>query len=143
VQRAALDLLLVGFPLHQPQFVRADMVRLVASVLASLLRRDMSLNRRLFSWLLGLEVNPSHFPASHPMGLQQHQRLSSSSEEEGALPSPYFTLYTKGRDPAAFMLTFYYLKSRSPFPPFFISYLWLSGPGYSFLRLSGIKEIES
>ena len=66
VQRAALDLLLVGFPVHQPQFARQDMVGLVTSVLATLLRRDMSLNRRLFSWLLGTEINPALLPPSHP-----------------------------------------------------------------------------
>ena len=68
------------------------MVRLVASVLTSLLRRDMSLNRRLFAWLLGLEVNPAHFPASHPMGQQQQRH---NSEDEGSAVSPYFLLYTK------------------------------------------------
>ena len=67
VQRAALDLLLAGFPLHQPQFAREDMVSLVTSVLATLLRRDMSLNRRLFSWLLGSEIQPELLPASHPL----------------------------------------------------------------------------
>ena len=66
VQRAALDLLLIGFPVHQPQFARQDMVGLVTSVLATLLRRDMSLNRRLFSWLLGTEINPALLPPSHP-----------------------------------------------------------------------------
>jgi hypothetical protein len=54
----------------------------------------MSLNRRLFSWLLGLEVNPAHFPASHPMGLQRH--ASTSEDEGGGGASPYFLLYTKG-----------------------------------------------
>ena len=39
-----------------------DMVCLVTSVLTSLLRRDMSLNRRLFSWLLGSEINPEFLP---------------------------------------------------------------------------------
>ena len=66
VQRAALDLLLIGFPVHPPQFARQDMVGLVTSVLATLLRRDMSLNRRLFSWLLGTEINPALLPPSHP-----------------------------------------------------------------------------
>lgn len=40
VQRAALDLLLQGFPTHQPQFVVGDMVGLVSSMLATLIRRD-------------------------------------------------------------------------------------------------------
>ena len=67
VQRSALELLLQGFPIHQPQFVRSDMVVLVSSVLTSLLRRDMSLNRRLFTWLLGTEVNTSLLPDCHPV----------------------------------------------------------------------------
>lgn len=45
VQRSALDLLLVGFPMHNSHLVRSDMVRLVTSALATILRRDMSLNR--------------------------------------------------------------------------------------------------
>jgi hypothetical protein len=45
VQRSALDLLLVGFPMHNSQLVRMDMVRLVTAALVTILRRDMSLNR--------------------------------------------------------------------------------------------------
>ena len=41
------------------------MVCLVSSVLSSLLRRDMSLNRRLFSWILGSEINPDLLPGKH------------------------------------------------------------------------------
>jgi len=67
VQRSALDLLLQGFPVHQPQFVMGDMVGLVTSMLATLLRRDMSLNRRLFNWLLGSEINPDLLPSTHPI----------------------------------------------------------------------------
>ena len=43
------------------------MVSLVSSVLVTLLRRDMSLNRRLFTWLLGTEVNTSLLPDCHPV----------------------------------------------------------------------------
>ena len=35
--------------------------------LVTLLRRDMSLNRRLFTWLLGTEINPSLYPSCHPL----------------------------------------------------------------------------
>lgn len=45
------------------------MVGLVTSVLATLLRRDMSLNRRLFSWLLGTEINPALLPPSHQVAV--------------------------------------------------------------------------
>ena len=82
VQRSALELLLQGFPIHQPQFVKSDMVVLVSSVLTSLLRRDMSLNRRLYTWLLGTEVNTSLLPDHHPV-------VSSSDEV-----ATYFTTYS-------------------------------------------------
>ncbi|XP_034245297.1 protein dopey-1 homolog isoform X2 [Thrips palmi] len=67
VQRSALDLLLVGFPLHNSQLVRSDMIRLVTASLNTILRRDMSLNRRLFAWLLGSEVNLSLLSPDHPL----------------------------------------------------------------------------
>ena len=71
VQRSALELLLQGLPLHRPQFEHTDMVTLVASVLVTLLRRDMSLNRRLFTWLLGTEINPSLYPDCHPLASKE------------------------------------------------------------------------
>ncbi|KRT83550.1 hypothetical protein AMK59_4549, partial [Oryctes borbonicus] len=58
VQRSALDLLIVCFPMNNTQLLYADMVRLVAAALTTILRRDMSLNRRLYSWLLNSDVNP-------------------------------------------------------------------------------------
>jgi len=84
VQRSALDLLLQGFPIHRPQFVKQDMVCLVQSVLTSLLRRDMSLNRRLFSWLLGSEISPIHLPGS---------AQKKGGEDGGQLN--YFSEYSK------------------------------------------------
>ncbi|XP_048525451.1 protein dopey-1 homolog, partial [Dendroctonus ponderosae] len=55
VQRSALDLLMVCFPMQNKQLLYADMVRLVTAALSTILRRDMSLNRRLYSWLLQIE----------------------------------------------------------------------------------------
>jgi hypothetical protein len=80
VQRAALDLLLIGFPLHQPQFAGPDMVGLVTSVLATLLRRDMSLNRRLFNWLLGADTRPELLPADHPVARADSYFLAFSQD---------------------------------------------------------------
>lgn len=45
VQRSALDLLLVGFPVHNSQLTHEHMVSLVTAALVTILRRDMSLNR--------------------------------------------------------------------------------------------------
>ncbi|KAL1518230.1 hypothetical protein ABEB36_001886 [Hypothenemus hampei] len=56
VQRSALDLLMVCFPMQNKQLLYADMVRLVTAALTTILRRDMSLNRRLYSWLLESDV---------------------------------------------------------------------------------------
>lgn len=57
VQRSALDLLMVCFPMTNKQLLYADMVRLVTASLTTILRRDMSLNRRLYSWLLSADAN--------------------------------------------------------------------------------------
>ncbi len=59
------------------------MVCLMASVLKSLLRRDMSLNRRLFSWLHGTETNLPN--------LQNQSREEEVGEEEES----YFCAYVK------------------------------------------------
>lgn len=48
VQRSALDLLMVCFPMQNKQLLYADMVRLVTAALSTILRRDMSLNRSVF-----------------------------------------------------------------------------------------------
>nr|CAD7456244.1 unnamed protein product [Timema tahoe] len=60
VQRSALDLLLVGFPMHNSQLVRSDMIRLVTTSLATILRRDMSLNRYVTKQV------SQHFPCDYP-----------------------------------------------------------------------------
>lgn len=57
VQRGFLDLLVTHLPLHSPVFrqhVRSkDMVLITTAAATCVLRRDMSLNRRLWSWFLG------------------------------------------------------------------------------------------
>ena len=60
VQRNALDFLILAFPMHMDLtsqgFSDNDRVELTVAGVSVLLRRDMSLNRRLFSWLLGTDV---------------------------------------------------------------------------------------
>ncbi|ORZ32586.1 Dopey, N-terminal-domain-containing protein [Catenaria anguillulae PL171] len=55
VQRLALDLLVARFPVHRikAEFGQPDVVYLTGEALKVVLRRDMSLNRRLHAWLLG------------------------------------------------------------------------------------------
>ncbi|XP_008120029.2 protein dopey-1 isoform X1 [Anolis carolinensis] len=57
VQRSTLDLILFCFPFHMSQATRPDMVRILSASLHVVLRRDMSLNRRLYAWLLGFDNN--------------------------------------------------------------------------------------
>ncbi|XP_025836860.1 protein dopey-1 homolog isoform X2 [Agrilus planipennis] len=89
VQRSALDLLMACFPIHNTQLLYADMVRLVTSALTSILRRDMSLNRRLYSWLLGSEINVSLLHSEHPLIKKLMELPDSHSHVEA-----YFELYS-------------------------------------------------
>ena len=60
VQRNALDFLILAFPmdidLAKQGFCDNDRIELTVAGVYVLLRRDMSLNRRLFNWLLGSDV---------------------------------------------------------------------------------------
>ncbi|CAK9831783.1 Protein dopey-1 homolog [Anthophora retusa] len=85
VQRSALDLLLVGFPVHNSQLTREHMVSLVTAALVTILRRDMSLNRRLFAWLLGTEVSTS---------ILKRKANATVSDSTENTPT-YFDMYSK------------------------------------------------
>ncbi|OLL25389.1 Protein dopey [Neolecta irregularis DAH-3] len=68
VQRGFLDLLVTNVPLASPllqeTIPKNDLQRLVLSATLVVLRRDLSLNRRLWRWFLGPEeehVDPEHF----------------------------------------------------------------------------------
>uniref|UniRef100_A0A915Q5B7 Dopey N-terminal domain-containing protein n=1 Tax=Setaria digitata TaxID=48799 RepID=A0A915Q5B7_9BILA len=52
IQRHLLDFLCSAFPLNSDHLVREDFVQLLRRCLFLVLRRDMSLNRRLYQWLL-------------------------------------------------------------------------------------------
>ncbi|KAJ3401606.1 hypothetical protein HDU80_005857 [Chytriomyces hyalinus] len=53
VQRGALELLVVHFPLEAELFPTSEIEILMRSAVGVVLRKDISLNRRLYSWLLG------------------------------------------------------------------------------------------
>ncbi|XP_071455571.1 protein DOP1 homolog isoform X2 [Hetaerina americana] len=90
VQRSTLDLLLVGFPMHSSHLVRSDQGRVVTAALTTVLRRDMSLNRRLFAWLLGSEVNMTLMSSEHP--LVKRSKIVDNSLSSS---NPYFDLYSR------------------------------------------------
>uniref|UniRef100_A0A0A9ZDJ3 Protein dopey-1 n=1 Tax=Lygus hesperus TaxID=30085 RepID=A0A0A9ZDJ3_LYGHE len=85
VQRCALDLLILGFPLYNSHLTTDDMIRLVTAALSTILRRDQSLNRRMYAWLLGSEVNMTmlaHYP----------QLIKAKAESK---PLTYFEVFSK------------------------------------------------
>ena len=84
VGRPALDIVSVLFPFHQPFLLPSDTTTILSAALETLLKRDVSLNRRLYAWLLGLQVNRSYLATHLP-------RSSVSSSEDCS----YFESYTK------------------------------------------------
>ena len=97
VQRNALDLLLVLFPIHEKTLGQQEMVSVVTAACCVLLRRDMSLNRRLFGWLLG--TNSPTTAANKRSRHVRQESVSSINSEGGAaddsdLPS-YFEFYAR------------------------------------------------
>jgi hypothetical protein len=71
VQRGFLDLLVTHLPLRSPVFrnhVRSkDMVLITTAAANCVLRRDMSLNRRLWSWFLGPDSTASELEDGVPL----------------------------------------------------------------------------
>ncbi|XP_068185047.1 protein dopey-2 isoform X2 [Antennarius striatus] len=92
VQRNMLEILLYFFPfaecLDPVEAIIAmsveDMISLVSAALLSLLRRDMSLNRRLYAWFLGTDIKGG-VVAPHPT-------YSTTTEEHTSF---YFNTYSR------------------------------------------------
>ncbi|KAL2084817.1 hypothetical protein ACEWY4_020335 [Coilia grayii] len=84
VQRSTLDLILFCFPFHMSQATRPDMIRILSAALHVVLRRDMSLNRRLYAWLLGFDNNG--------VKIGPRSTRHSNPEEYATL---YFNTYSK------------------------------------------------
>ncbi|KAL9058268.1 MAG: hypothetical protein Q9162_001867 [Coniocarpon cinnabarinum] len=85
IQRGFLDLLLNHLPLHSPVLtarVRShDLERLVTAASAVLSRRDMSLNRRLWSWFLGPEGPDEDSEVASPSTPLIAERRDTAKEE--------------------------------------------------------------
>jgi hypothetical protein len=89
IQRGFLDLLVTHLPLHSEVLQRAankaDLNRLVAAATFVISRRDMSLNRRLWSWFLGPEpvndVNGAPSPMSPRLSGQVTPRLDTTATQ--------------------------------------------------------------
>ncbi|VDI65588.1 Hypothetical predicted protein [Mytilus galloprovincialis] len=92
VQRVLLDFLLLAFPMHNSQLTKSDMSKIVKAVTNVLLRRDMSLNRRLYTWFLGNSGTGQVVMATEIAKKQQRSdSISTTSETDVS----YFHLYSK------------------------------------------------
>ncbi|XP_059895232.1 protein dopey-2 isoform X2 [Gadus macrocephalus] len=93
VQRNMLEILLHFFPFDECldeekssiNMSREDMVTVVSAATLTLLRRDMSLNRRLYTWLLGTDTKRGRSSSS-----SSNQPISSEDQED-----LYFTLHSR------------------------------------------------
>ncbi|XP_036400644.1 protein dopey-2 isoform X2 [Megalops cyprinoides] len=93
VQRNMLEILLVFFPFYSfldpaegsIPMTPDDMVIIVSAASLTLLRRDMSLNRRLYAWLLGMDIKGGML-APNPV-------MSTTLEDHMAF---YFDTYSRG-----------------------------------------------
>ncbi|KAL1842372.1 hypothetical protein VTJ49DRAFT_5437 [Mycothermus thermophilus] len=81
IQRGFLDLLVTHLPLHsdvlQMRAKGGDLELLLRAAVGVTVRRDMSLNRRLWSWLLGPEPSTSEHDAPPDSPTSPHHALSS------------------------------------------------------------------
>uniref|UniRef100_A0A667WW21 DOP1 leucine zipper like protein B n=1 Tax=Myripristis murdjan TaxID=586833 RepID=A0A667WW21_9TELE len=91
VQRNMLEILLYFFPFAACLVSEAciplsgeDMVEVVSAASLTLLRRDMSLNRRLYAWLLGVDIKGEM--------VAPHSTLSTTMEEHTTF---YLNTYSK------------------------------------------------
>ncbi|XP_045708401.1 protein dopey-2 isoform X1 [Phyllostomus hastatus] len=92
VQRNNLEIVLFFFPLYtclDPEeraipLLRPDLVRILSAATQTLLRRDMSLNRRLYAWLLGSDIKGN--------AVVPESELSESYEDQSEY---FFEKYSK------------------------------------------------
>uniref|UniRef100_A0A2K5N507 DOP1 leucine zipper like protein B n=1 Tax=Cercocebus atys TaxID=9531 RepID=A0A2K5N507_CERAT len=92
VQRNNLEIVLFFFPFYTCldsneraiPLLRSDIVRILSAATQTLLRRDMSLNRRLYAWLLGSDIKGST--------VVPESEISNSYEDQS---SYFFEKYSK------------------------------------------------
>lgn len=95
VQRAALDLLLCCFPLHNQQISRHEMMKIVTGAVTVLLRRDTSLSRRLLSWIFSSNsAKKTSSTQTSPSSMGPESRKSREYREKERR-SQYFEEYSK------------------------------------------------
>lgn len=114
VQRGALDVVTVLFPFHQSFLLQEDLTCVLMAALHTLLKRDISLSRRLYAWLLGSQVlksslvncmqppaavpaplPPPTAPPSAPGDLSPNLDSDGSQNASDTCSTAYFEKYSK------------------------------------------------
>lgn len=97
VQRAFLDLLVTHVPLHAPiferQVVAEDLELLMSAATGVVLRRDMSLNRRLWSWFSGPQPKEGGDSEKSLMSSSYSVQLENQEDVESPNATAYFRNY--------------------------------------------------
>lgn len=93
VQRAALDLLLCCFPLHNQQIQRHDVIKIATGAVTVLLRRDTSLSRRLLAWIFNLDSSKK--AGSQTPAISATDTRKSREQREKERKIQYFNEYAK------------------------------------------------
>lgn len=88
VQRNMLDFLLLFLPVDTSYLSSKEKVTLVAAGLEVLLRRDMSLNRRLYTWLLGTN-------AAKNESVSRTDSVCSSDADHDDPQETFFSLHSR------------------------------------------------
>lgn len=96
VQRSSLDFLLLAFPMHNGQLTRKDLATVVEAALNVVLRRDMSLNRRLYLWFLGTSTQQAQASTlSSESGTSARRARADSSSTTSEFDLSYFHSYSQ------------------------------------------------
>lgn len=95
IQRGFLDLLVTHLPLHSPvllvKVTPMDLEKLIAAAASVVARREMSLNRRLWTWFLGPETLVQRRDSAHDLcDLEENNNLEAPSS---FTQSEYFERY--------------------------------------------------
>ncbi len=107
VQRSILDLICICLPTNSRQITKGDKIQLIIVAIHVVLRRDMSLNRRIYSWLMGTAntittsstsntTNSSNSnattPVSTPLDLPEHSNIINLNNY---MEENYFNTHSK------------------------------------------------
>lgn len=85
IQRGFLDLLVTHLSLHSPvlqdKAEQGDLDQLVSAAISVLLRKDMSLNKRLWTWFLGPETNSGSYKDKAARSTSQPDKDASETSQ--------------------------------------------------------------